>query len=83
MLYQVHLDDLVAKDNFYCLYNKEQDQFECTRGNKGILPFRKIKWSNDKHGMRVYRSNNSKCKECPLRSTCIGRSDFLRRSNIV
>ena len=63
------------KDFFY---NEELDQFECTQGNKAILPFRKIKWSHDKHGMRVYRSNNSKCKECPLRSTCIGKSDFKK-----
>ena len=25
---------------------------------------------------KVYRSNNSKCKNCPLRSSCIGKSDF-------
>lgn len=60
------------------IYNEELDQFECTQGNKAILPFRKIKWSHDKHGMRVYRSNNSKCKDCPLRSTCIGKSDFKK-----
>lgn len=60
------------------VYNEELDQFECTRGNKAILPFRTIKWSHDKHGMKVYRSNNSKCKDCPLRSSCIGKSDFKK-----
>jgi len=60
------------------IYNEELDQFECTHGNKAILPFRLIKWSHDKHGMRLYRSNNSKCKDCPLRSTCIGKSDFKK-----
>jgi len=48
------------------------------RGNKATLPFRKIKWSHDKHGMKVYRSNNSKCKDCPLRKSCIGTSDFKK-----
>ncbi len=60
------------------VYNEEKDQFECVRGNKAILPFRKIKMSHDKHAMKVYRSGNSKCKDCPLRSSCIGKSDFKK-----
>ena len=64
------------RDGF--IYNEEKDQFECVRGNKAILPFRKIKWSHDKHAMKVYRSGNSKCKDCPLRSSCIGKSDFKK-----
>lgn len=60
------------------IYNEEKDQYECVRGNKAVLPFRKIKWSHDKHAMKVYRSGNSKCKDCPLRSTCIGKSDFKK-----
>ncbi|MFN4299682.1 MAG: transposase [Thermaurantimonas sp.] len=27
---------------------------------------------------RIYRSDNSKCKDCPLRQTCIGKSDFKK-----
>jgi hypothetical protein len=27
---------------------------------------------------KIYRSNNSKCKNCPLRSSCIGKSDFKK-----
>ena len=60
------------------VYNAELDQFECVRGNKAVLPFRKIKWSHDKHAMKVYRSGNRKCKDCPLRSSCIGKSDFKK-----
>jgi len=26
--------------------------------------------------LKVYRSSNKYCKHCPLRSTCIGKSDF-------
>lgn len=60
------------------IYNQDKDQFECTRGNKAILPFKKIKYSHDKHAMKVYRSDNSKCKNCRLRSSCIGTSDFKK-----
>ena len=66
------------KDREGFIYNQALDQYECIQGNKAILPFRKIKWSHDKNGMKVYRSNNSKCKDCPLRSTCIGTSDFKK-----
>jgi len=58
------------------IYNPEFDRYECTRGNKAILPFRKIKTDNKGNKSKVYRSNNSKCKDCPLRKTCIGKSDF-------
>ena len=57
-------------------YNPEQDRYECTRGNKAILPFRKIVTDKKGYVKKVYRSNNSKCKNCPLRSSCIGKSDF-------
>jgi transposase len=60
------------------IYNALKDQYECTRGNHAVLPFRKIKTSHDKHVMKVYRSGNSKCKDCPLRSSCIGKSDFKK-----
>jgi Transposase DDE domain len=58
------------------VYNKELDRYECTRGNKAILPFRKIVTDKKGYEKKVYRSNNSKCKNCPLRSSCIGKSDF-------
>lgn len=60
------------------IYNAEQDRYECIRGNKAILPFRKIRYSYDKHAMKVYRSDNSKCKSCPLRSSCIGKGDYKK-----
>ncbi len=65
------------RDGF--IYNKELDQYECVKdgGNKAILPFKKI--ANDRSNLkRIYRSDNSKCKTCPLRSTCIGKSDFKK-----
>jgi transposase len=58
------------------IYNNELDRYECTRGNKAILPFRKIRTDSKGNISKVYRSNNSKCKDCALRKTCIGKSDF-------
>jgi len=58
------------------IYNKELDQYECQRGNHAILPFKKIARGHDNYEMKVYRSSNKYCKHCPLRSTCIGKSDF-------
>jgi transposase len=60
------------------IYNQTRDQYECMRGNKAILPFKKIRYSFDKHAMKVYRSDNSKCKSCPLRSSCIGKGDYKK-----
>jgi hypothetical protein len=59
-------------------YNKEQDQYECQRGNRAILPFRKIVTDSKGYDKRVYRSTNAKSKTCPLRSGCIGRSDYKK-----
>jgi transposase len=58
------------------IYNTEHDQYECIRGNKAILPFKKIGKSHDGLQMKVYRSSNKYCKNCPLRTSCIGKSDF-------
>jgi transposase len=58
------------------IYNKEKNQYECIRGNKAILPFKKIAKSHDGSMMKVFRSSNKYCKDCPLRAECIGKSDF-------
>lgn len=65
------------------IYNEIKDQYECMRGNKAILPFRKVRYSFDKHGMKVYRSDNSKCKSCPLRSSCIGKGDYKKIEHTI
>ncbi len=64
-------------------YNEELDQYECTRGNKAILPYRKTVHDKDGNYKKVYRSNNSKCKDCPVRSACIGKSDFKKIEHTV
>jgi transposase len=65
------------------IYNKDLDLYECTRGNKAILPFRRIFTDKKGYQKRVYRSDNSKCKNCPLRSSCIGKSDFKKLDDSI
>jgi IS5 family transposase len=60
------------------IYNKEKDQYECQQGNKAILPFRTITIDSKGYTKKTYRSTNEKCKNCPLRSTCIGKSDLKK-----
>jgi uncharacterized protein (UPF0179 family) len=65
------------------IYNKEKDQYECTRGNRAILPFRKQTIDSKGYEKKVYRSTNEKCKDCVLRSTCIGMSDFKKLDDSI
>ena len=63
-------------------YNPEGDYYQCTRGIK--LPFKRIKDSHDgTYQMRVYRSSSKDCGHCPLRSVCIGKSDFKKIEDTV
>jgi len=57
-------------------YDKENDRYICSRGNEAILPFWKIFTDKKGYTKKEYRSNNSKCKTCHLRSSCIGKGDY-------
>lgn len=58
------------------------DYYKCSRGVK--LPFKRIKGSHDgAYQMKEYRSSSSDCRHCPLRSTCIGKSDFKKIEDTV
>lgn len=59
-------------------YDKAKDQYECERGNKALLPYKRTLTDSKGYTKRIYRSDNSKCKDCPLRTTCIGKSDFKK-----
>jgi len=52
-------------------YHKEGDYYQCPQNKK--LVFKKIK-DNNGYPMREYRSSRKDCADCPLRSTCIGKS---------
>lgn len=40
------------------------------------LPYKREMENHDGHGMHKYRSSSKDCRQCPLRATCIGKSDF-------
>lgn len=66
------------------IYNKEKDQYECTRGNKAVLPLKKTGANSRGYVMKVYRSSETVCKNCSLRKTCIGeKTKFKKIDNSI
>ena len=57
-------------------YDKENDRYVCSQGK--YLPFKKITTTSLGYKMKVYRSSSKDCGPCPLRSVCIGKSDFKK-----
>jgi transposase len=57
-------------------YDKENDRYTCSRGVH--LPFKKLTTTSLGYKMKVYRSSARECGPCPLRSVCIGKSDFKK-----
>lgn len=56
--------------------------YKCSRGIK--LPFKRIKDSHDgAYQMKEYRSSATDCSACPLRSSCIGKSNFKKIEDTV
>lgn len=62
-------------------YDKENDRYTCSRGIH--LPFKKIQTTSLGYQMKVYRSSAKDCGPCPLRSICIGKSDFKKIDDSV
>lgn len=62
-------------------YDKEHDRYSCSRGVH--LPFKKIQTTSLGYRMKVYRSSSKDCGSCPLRSKCIGKSDFKKIDDSV
>ncbi|REK04635.1 MAG: IS1182 family transposase [Bacteroidetes bacterium] len=61
------------------IYNKEKDQYECQRGNRAILPLKKTGPNSKGYVMKVYRSSETVCKNCPLRTNCIGEKTKFKK----
>jgi hypothetical protein len=51
-------------------------RYTCIRGVH--LPFKKLITTSLGYKMKVYRSSSKDCGKCPLRSACIGKSDFKK-----
>jgi IS5 family transposase len=62
-------------------YDKENDRYTCSRGVH--LPFKKLTITSLGYQMKVYRSSAKDCGHCPLRSTCIGKSDFKKIDDTI
>ena len=62
-------------------YDKENDRYTCSRGIH--LPFKKLTTTSLGYQMKVYRSSAKDCGHCPLRSKCIGKSDFKKIDDTV
>lgn len=58
------------------IYNELLDRYECQLGNRALLTFKKVSTYHGKNQMKRYSSSSKDCRNCPLRSTCIGKADF-------
>jgi len=62
-------------------YDKQKDLYTCSQGK--YLPFKKIITTTLGYKMKQYRSSSKDCGPCPLRSVCIGKSDFKKIDDTV
>jgi transposase len=62
-------------------YDKKNDKYTCSQGKD--LPFKKISKSSLGYERKSYRSSALDCAKCPLRSQCIGKSDFKKIEDTV
>ena len=62
-------------------YDKKNDKYICSQGKE--LPFKKISKSSLGYERKSYRSSALDCARCPLRSQCIGKSDFKKIEDTV
>jgi len=61
------------------LYNKAQNQYECQRSNRAILPFKNTQTDKNGYTRHVYRSSESICKNCEHRVSCCGEKTKFKR----
>ena len=54
------------------VYEKETDKYICQQGKE--LPFRKEAITPRGDSYKIYRSSRKDCNDCPLRTSCIGKS---------
>ena len=57
-------------------YDAANDQYICQRGAK--LPFKNPRTNKMGYTNKEYRSSAKDCATCPLRSKCIGKSDYKK-----
>jgi transposase len=64
-------------------YDDEQDRYTCVKGVH--LPFRRIESAYHKPTIlkKIYESNISDCKNCPLKSSCANAKGFKKLSDSI
>lgn len=78
-----HLSQILVntKVNVKVLFrNKEKDQYECQRGNKAVLPLKRTGPNSSGYMMKVYRSSETVCKNCPLRKMLHRRKNKVQEN---
>lgn len=84
-LNQKQIDALIPNHGQYkpsregFLFNEELDQYECQRGNLAILDFRGFQQDKAGNEYKIYRSQQSICKSCPLRVQCCGNKTMHKK----
>jgi transposase len=63
------------------IYDELNDKYICSQGKD--LPFKKIDTSSLGYQRKTYRSSAVDCASCPLRSKCIGKSDYKKIGHTV
>ncbi len=59
------------------IYNQEQDHYVCPQGN--IIPYKKVFYEgHNKNKKKEYRASKYVCLECPIRSSCLKKSQEKR-----
>jgi transposase len=57
------------------IFNKEENRYECKKegGSQALLLYKGTKTDSKGYSKKIYRSSESDCKNCPLRSECCGK----------
>jgi transposase len=63
------------------LYNQELDQWECQRGKKAILTFKRIETKENGGAKKIYSSSPAECKNCPLNKNCLSKKAKYKNIN--
>ena len=63
-------------------YHEQQDYYQCEQG--AILPYKKTYQDKKGYSRKQYRSSSLDCKNCPLRSSCIGNiADYKKIEHTI
>ena len=63
-------------------YIEEKDHYLCPQGN--IIPFKKVFYDHRTHTKKKeYRCSSLVCKNCPIKSKCLGKSVYEKKFSVT